>query len=99
MRYPVQLECSWDREARVADISVGGCYVDCRLVPSVGRGVEFWASFNLVPLEIQGTVAYVKPGQGFGLEFGELSGDTLERLHACLIETRRRAAALRGPGA
>jgi hypothetical protein len=53
---------SGKREARISDVSLGGCFVD-----TITNGDR---------LDIKGKVAYVMGGFGFGVEFTELDGDS-----------------------
>ena len=72
------------REARVSDISIGGCYVDSILSVSVGEEV----SFDLVHpnggrLPFTAEVAYHFDGIGFGVRFTNLNEEQklfLERI-------------------
>jgi hypothetical protein len=80
VRKKILLEAKWEsmsraHEARVDDVSLGGCFVN-----TYGH-VELNEAINLqlllptgewVPL--QGQVATYQPGVGFGMSFGALSG-------------------------
>ena len=80
VRKKILLEAKWEsmsraHEARVDDVSLGGCFVN-----TYGH-VELNESINLqlllptgewVPL--QGQVATYQPGVGFGMSFSALSG-------------------------
>ena len=80
VRKRILLEAKWEsmsrtHEARVDDVSLGGCFVN-----TYGH-VELNESINLqillpagewVPL--QGQVATYQPGVGFGMSFSALSG-------------------------
>jgi len=61
---------SGKRDARISDISGGGCYIDS--IASAHEGDE--VSFELKDIDHQnltftGTVAYVLEGMGFGIKF------------------------------
>jgi len=90
-RKRILLEAKWEsmsnsHEARVDDVSVGGCFVN-----TFGR-VELNEQVNLqieLPsgewLSLSGYVASYQPGVGFGLSFDSLSEEksaTLEELIA-----------------
>ena len=92
------LEAKWEsmssmHEARVDDVSLGGCFVD-----TVGR-VELNEAVNLeirLPsgdwLSLRGQVASYQPGVGFGMSFTSLSDDefaALEDLLSSLQEKLR----------
>ena len=80
------LEAKWEsmsrtHEARVDDVSLGGCFVN-----TFGR-VELNEAVNLeiqLPssewLPLQGRVASYQPGVGFGLAFTSLSEDEIRIL-------------------
>ena len=83
-RKRVLLEAKWEsmsrtHEARVDDVSVGGCFVN-----TYGR-VELHETVNLqiqLPsgewLPLRGEVASYQPGVGFGLAFTSLSEEEIE---------------------
>lgn len=80
VRKKILLEAKWEsmsrtHEARVDDVSLGGCFVN-----TYGH-VELNESINLqllLPtgewLPLQGQVATNQPGVGFGMSFNALSG-------------------------
>ena len=67
---------SGSREARISDLSLGGCYVDS--IASV-RLEENFKFTLLLPEgrreEMSGDVIYIHEGIGFGLRFNNLSDD------------------------
>lgn len=75
---------SGKREARITDLSPGGCYVDTIATIPEGESLSFslqMADGESIPLT--GDVAYVMPGFGFGIKFTNLSDETktvLDRL-------------------
>jgi hypothetical protein len=75
---------SGKRQARISDISVGGCYVDTITTVSVGDKVKFdLVHPNGGHLMFEGEVAYHFNGVGFGLGFTDLSEEQkqfLERI-------------------
>jgi Tfp pilus assembly protein PilZ len=65
---------SGNREARISDLSVGGCFVDTIVVARVGEEVSL--KMTLPPdyiVETTGTIAYIFDGTGFGVSFTDLS--------------------------
>ena len=69
------------REARISDLSEGGCYVDSWAGVRPGDTVRFemqTPAGDLLPLV--GEVAYVFEGAGFGLRFLDLGNDTRHRI-------------------
>ena len=95
-RKRVLLEAKWEsmshtHEARVDDVSVGGCFVN-----TFGR-VEFHETVSLqilLPsgewLPLQGEVASYQPGVGFGLVFTSLSEKETEVLKDLLLTAEER---------
>jgi hypothetical protein len=64
---------SGKREARVSDLSMGGCYVDSIVTVPVGETVI--VSIRMPTgewMRLSGDVTYCFPGIGFGLRFHEL---------------------------
>ena len=78
----VMLEsASGRREARISDVSEGGCFVDT--IVSVRPGEEISLSGTMSsgePLSVKGKVAYVMEGFGFGVEFIELSEESQQAI-------------------
>ncbi|HEX7770868.1 MAG TPA: PilZ domain-containing protein [Pyrinomonadaceae bacterium] len=95
-RKRVLLEAKWEsmsrtHEARVDDVSLGGCFVN-----TFGR-VELHETVNLqilLPsgewLPLQGEVASYQPGVGFGLAFTSLSEAETEVLKELLLTAEER---------
>ena len=75
---------SGNREARITDLSSGGCYVDTIVAIPEGTVVSF--KLNTAGGEsatFTGVVAYELPGFGVGIKFSDLSSDAqglLDRL-------------------
>ena len=62
--------------ARVSDISRGGCFFDTRTDVSPGDEVSFkLQGANGDWMQFSGTVMYHFPGMGFGLRFSTLSDE------------------------
>jgi hypothetical protein len=85
-RARVSLEAWWEgmsgkHEARVCDISMGGCFVDTPSVPGVGEVVVFaikrptggW-------LELRGQVIAVEPSVGFSVSYSYLTDEEQQEL-------------------
>ena len=80
-RYPYFVEIvlessSGKREARISDISSGGCYIDSIVGVHEGEDVafEFKQPIDAQP-RFTGTVAYVLDGFGFGVRFKDLTDE------------------------
>jgi hypothetical protein len=76
---------SGKREARISDVSEGGCFVDT--IVTVRPGEEVSLSGTLEGgenLNVKGKVAYVLDGFGFGVEFTEVSGESRQAINKIL---------------
>lgn len=63
-------------EVRISDISLGGCFVETMLHPVVGEETDVTVLFaDSQSITLQGRVAYVYPGIGFGIAFRPLTAD------------------------
>jgi Tfp pilus assembly protein PilZ len=68
---------SGKREARISDVSEGGCFVDTIVTVRPGEEVVLTSTFDSGEhLSIKGRVVYVMDGFGFGIEFIDLSEDS-----------------------
>jgi hypothetical protein len=70
-------------QTRISDLSEGGCYVDSIAEVTAGEIIQFKI---LGParewLELEGAVAYVSSGLGFGLKFLNLNEHQSRAIHA-----------------
>ncbi len=83
----VILDCtSGRREVRVADLSVGGCYVDTIVAINAEDpvGLKFLLP-NSGIVEIPGTVAYVHNGIGFGVQFTDMTREQRSALETVIL--------------
>ena len=65
---------SGNREARISDLSMGGCFIDSIATFREGEIVQFKLSLSEEQTEdMSGEVAYVLEGIGFGVQFTGLS--------------------------
>ncbi len=83
----VVLDCSsGQREVRISDLSVGGCYVDSiagvRPDEVVGLKLFLPQSRNV---EIVGTVVYVHDGIGFGVQFNDMTREQRTALEQMIL--------------
>ena len=89
-RSQVCLEAVWDGEsgnhaARVTDLSEGGCYVDTLGGTQVGEILNLKLQLPGGQwLELVGEVAHQSPPLGFGLRFGNLSDEQVEKLRSLI---------------
>ena len=73
------------REARISDVSEGGCFVDT--IVTMGPGEEVSLSGTLEGGEkfaVTGKVAYVMEGFGFGVEFTDISDTVRQAINEIL---------------
>ena len=89
-RLEVCLDAVWDGksgnyEARVTDLSEGGCYVDTLGEANVGEILSFKLRMPTGEwLGLTGEVAHETPPMGFGLRFVYLSDEQLEKLRSLI---------------
>ena len=77
------------REARISDLSLGGCFVDTIVTARVGEEITLRLGLNSDhPIEVSGTIAYILDGFGFGIAFGELT----DAAHAAVAKYMEPAA-------
>ena len=85
----VELEfTSGRRTARISDISAGGCYIDTIVQVFVGDTVtiHITASDGLT-IPFTGKVAYILAGNGFGVEFLDLTETQKDFLKGLMAPT------------
>lgn len=74
---PLEARCeglSGKYTARLADVSLGGCYVESLALVSVGEQIQFQIQLPTGRwLPLHGEVVYYQPTLGFGVRFTELS--------------------------
>lgn len=78
-RYPLPLEVRWEgfsgkHEARIGDISMGGCYIESLAQVTVGEEIQFEIRLptgGRMPL--RGEIIYHHANLGFGVGFVNLS--------------------------
>jgi PilZ domain len=78
-RYPLPLEVHWEslsgkHEARIGDISMGGCYIESLAQVNIGEQIQFEIQLptgGRMPL--RGEVVYHHANLGFGVRFDNLS--------------------------
>ncbi|HYK20095.1 MAG TPA: PilZ domain-containing protein [Pyrinomonadaceae bacterium] len=95
-RKRILLEAKWEsmsrrHEARVDDISLGGCFVNTYGNAELGEPVDLemeLPSGEWLPL--RGIVASSQPGVGFGMAFRSLTDDQIAALRELLLTVRER---------
>lgn len=91
-RFPLSLEVilnflSGEREARISDISIEGCFIDTILF--VPKGEIFAFKIRLTTgqwLQLKGEVIYCLQNSGFGVRFVDMSEDKERLLLQQIIE-------------
>src|SRR5262249_25076512 len=81
---------SGKRDARISDLSIGGCFVDTIINARVGEPVSL--KMTLPPgyvLEVTGTIAFVLDGTGFGVSFTDLSEIATKSIEQFLASSSR----------
>jgi hypothetical protein len=72
----IVLECaSGRREARISDLSPGGCYIDSIVAVQEGEPVSFSLSAPSGEMLFTGETVYVLSGNGFGVKFTDLTDE------------------------
>ena len=85
-RKRVLLDAKWEsvsrrHEARVDDVSLGGCFVNTYAKLEVGEPVDLEIELPSGEwLGLRGQVASCKPGVGFGMSFTSLTEDEIAAL-------------------
>lgn len=78
--YTAALEfLSGNREARISDLSPGGCYVDSIVSVTEGEGIALVLTNHAGDwMRFTGQIAYALPGLGFGIRFTNLTDGQTE---------------------
>jgi len=90
-RTPVSLgivleSASGKRDARISDISMGGCFVDSIAQVSEGETAVFQVHLPVgLWVQLYGEVVYLSPGFGFGLRFTRLAEEERILLEQVII--------------
>ena len=72
-------------QARINDISLGGCYVDSIASVTEGEAISLTLAVGSgEPERFAGVVAYVLPGFGFGIRFTDLNEEKIAFLQKLL---------------
>jgi hypothetical protein len=95
-RKRILLEAKWEsmsrtHEARVDDVSLGGCFVNTYGKVELGEHVELeiqLPSGEWLPL--RGSVASYQPGVGFGMSFSSLGAEESAILKQLILTTKDR---------
>ena len=69
---------------RIADISLGGCFVQSLVQPSPGEATVVTFTIGARPLSLPGRVVYVEAGMGFAVQFKSVPQPELDELSRLL---------------
>lgn len=92
IRLALPIDASWHGSSgagmcRIADISVGGCFIQSLATPAPGESTEVTMQLGQQdPLTLRGTVVYVERGMGFALSFQQVSPEAAERIQKLIAE-------------
>lgn len=90
------LEAKWEsmsrrHEARVDDVSVGGCFVNTYAQVELGEHVNLEIQLPSGDwLALRGHVATYQPGVGFGMSFNSLTAEESARLKELMRTAKER---------
>lgn len=71
---------SGSSRCRIADISLGGCFVQTLATPSIGEDTTVTVTIGNHALSFQGVVVYADRGMGFAVRFRDIPPDELLEL-------------------
>src|SRR5919202_1936202 len=95
-RKRILLEAKWEslsrrHEARVDDVSLGGCFVNTYAQIELGEDVNLQIQLPSGEwLPLRGKVASYQPGVGFGMSFTSLSEDETAALKELMLSAKER---------
>lgn len=95
-RKRILLEAKWEsmsrrHEARVDDVSLGGCFVNTYAQVELGEHINLEIQLPSGEwLSVRGMVASYQPGVGFGMSFSALSGKQTARLQELIRTAKER---------
>ena len=69
---------------RIADISIGGCFIQGLAMPAVGETTIVTVKIGSHSLSFSGKIIYVDAGMGFAVQFQDIPQDELEELSRLL---------------
>jgi len=74
--------------ATLADLSLGGCFINCASMPQMGE--QFSLSFDALgqPVRASAVVRWLEPGVGFGCQFMRLDLRSSQNLHGIVSRLR-----------
>jgi uncharacterized protein (TIGR02266 family) len=73
----------------ISDLSLAGCYIETQTPVPVGTRMEFLFKLRERPFSLVGTVRYVHPQMGMGVEFLKVSPEQLEMLRRIIGDSEQ----------
>ena len=95
-RKRILLEAKWEslsrrHEARVDDVSLGGCFVNTYAQVELGEHIDLEIQLpSGESLAVRGLVASYQPGVGFGMSFSSLSAKEIAGLEELMRTAKER---------
>jgi|SRR6185503_13614282 hypothetical protein len=81
-------------KCRIADISLGGCFVQSLAMPTPGENTVVSVAIGADhSLTFTGRVVYVDPGIGFAVQFNEIGQTHIDELHRLFDVLQPKSAA------
>jgi hypothetical protein len=71
-------------QVRVADLSVGGCFVQSLAQPAKGEMTSVTVTVGEREFTFSGRVVYIEPGMGFSMKFGPMPASEAAELTGLL---------------
>ncbi len=65
---------------RIADISLGGCFIQSLALPTAGEQVVVTVTIGNHALSFPGTIMYTEAGMGFAVQFHDIPQVEIEEL-------------------
>ena len=86
------MPCAWQgesetREANIADMGLGGCFIESNVLPAIGEEIELSVVLD-GPESLMGPTVHVVRGFGFAMRFAHVDPGSLGRLEAWLARKR-----------
>lgn len=67
-------------QCRIADISVGGCFIESLAMPAVGETSVVTVDVGDHSMSFKGEVLYAEPNMGFAVKFRPIPDDQMDGL-------------------
>jgi len=74
-------------DSRIADLSVGGAFVEAVTVASPGETVRLTFQIGTTPIQVNGEVRYAEPRIGMGVRFVDLAADSRKAIETIVAQS------------